>query len=512
MYPGLAISRDGRKVAFPVMNEPAVEDADRHDLWMDRTGIVVRQLDRPGLIQVPGTDDRSFQPVFSPDGEWIAFVSGGGDIYKTPVAGGQPIRLASTGSVVSGLAWTDDDTIIIGYRFDSGLTQVPAAGGLLRPLTQPEGGPDDRSHGLPHALPGSAVLYTAYREGNSHTTSIWALDRATGERTRLIEDAAHGQYAGGHIVFIREGNLMAVPFDPVAHRITGDARQLGESTVQSKYFRNQRSMTAAGQFALSPSGALVIGEVTCYRFTDDRRMQLGILPIDGTHAEFSPIDTPDATDITIAEWSRDGRRLLAVGRSSGGALSPSPRSRNRIWIYDREDGWSMLSHESEYAEGWPTFSPDGRWLAYVSNETGEWEVYVRPILESGGAGPPQQVSIGGDGGWPRWSHDGQAIYYRTGRSRANTTQVNQRIFSVGVVPDAERGDRLLLGQPELVIEFSGRYVRLTPVSSWSIAPDGRFLLIKVPSEETTHEYMQAMFPDRIRVIHNWASTFEGRAP
>jgi eukaryotic-like serine/threonine-protein kinase len=595
MYPGLAISRNGRKVAFPVMNEPPVEDAARPSMWVARTGIVVRQLDRPGLIQVPGTDDRSFQPVFSPDGEWIAFVSGRGDIYKTPVAGGQPIRLASTDSTVSGLAWTDDNTIIIGHRFESGLMQVPAAGGSLTPLTQPEGGPDDRSHGLPHALPGSAVLYTAYSEGNSHTTSIWALDRATGERTRLIEDAAHGQYAGGHIVFIREGNLMAVPFDPVAHHITSDARQLGESTVQSKYFGNQGLMTAAGQFALSPSGALVIGEgtvpaealhtpvwldrdgtetpidvparqyiqsfvsrdgartllsthygpsitiwlhdnerrttrrvinpsihwtafgpgpdeVTCYRLTDDGRMQLGILPIDGTHAEFSPIDTPDATDITIAEWSRDGTRLLAVGRSSGGALSPSPRSRNRIWIYDREDGWSMLSRESEYMEGWPTFSPDGRWLAYASNETGEWEVYVRPILESGGAGPPQQVSIGGDGGWPRWSHDGQAIYYRTGRSRANATQVNQRIFSVGVVPEAERGDRLLLGRPELVIETSGRYVRLTPVSSWSIAPDGRFLLIKAPSGETTYEYMQAMFPDRIRVIQNWASTLEERAP
>jgi eukaryotic-like serine/threonine-protein kinase len=590
MYPGLAISRDGRKVAFPVMNEPAIEDADRRDLWMARTGIVIRQLDRPGLIQVPGTDDRSFQPVFSPEGEWIAFVSGRGDIYKTPVAGGQPIRLASTDSIVSGLAWTDDNTIIIGHRFESGLTQVPAAGGSHRPLTQPEGGLHDLSHGLPHALPGSAVLYTAYSDMNHRTTSIWVLDRATDERARLIEDAAHGQYAGGHIVFIREGNLMAVPFDPVAHHITGDARQLGESAVQSKYFGNQGLMTAAGQFALSPSGALVIGEgtvpaealhtpvwldrdgtetpldvparqyiqsfvshdgvrtllstqygpsvtiwlqdnerrttrriinpsshwtafgpgpdeVTCYRLSDDGRVQLGILPIDGRHAEFSPIDTPDGTDITIAEWSRDGRRLLAVGRSSGGGLTTSPLSRSRIWMYDREDGWSMLSRESEYTEGWPTFSPDGRWLAYASNETGEWEVYVRPILESGGTGPPQQVSIGG-GGWPRWSHNGQAIYYRTGdspASRASATQVDHRIFSVGVVPEAERGDRLLLGRPELVIETSGRYVRVNPVSSWSFAPDGRFLLIKSPSGETTHEYMQAMFPDRLRVIQNWAS-------
>ena len=81
---------------------------------------------------------------------------------------------------------------------------------------------------------------------------------------------------------------------------------------------------------------------------------------------------------------------------------------------DEKSGWKSGQPKpflnTPFAEGTPAFSPDGRWLAYSSNETGNFEVYVRPFPGPGGK---WQISRGG-GSWPQWSKNNKELYYRTG--------------------------------------------------------------------------------------------------
>jgi Tol biopolymer transport system component len=105
------------------------------------------------------------------------------------------------------------------------------------------------------------------------------------------------------------------------------------------------------------------------------------------------------------DWSRDGRFLLFY--------SIDPQSNRDLWVAplggDRKP-WVFL--KTNFDERWAQFSPDGRWVAYMSNESGRDEIYVRPFVE-GGSGPTTgqwQVSTAG-GIHPAWRRDGKELYY-----------------------------------------------------------------------------------------------------
>ena len=128
---------------------------------------------------------------------------------------------------------------------------------------------------------------------------------------------------------------------------------------------------------------------------------------------------------------------------------------------------------SGFAETMPRLSPDGRWLAYQSNESGRFEIYVRPFP---GAGARVQVSDGG-GTEPVWGRDGRALYYR--RDEADVVAVSVttgREFSIG-------GRRTAL---------TGNYLLESSHASYDLAPDGRLLMLKRAGTET-----EAI------VVHNW---------
>ncbi|TVQ33074.1 MAG: hypothetical protein EA376_03195 [Phycisphaeraceae bacterium] len=581
--PALAFSRDGRMLAFPVMDTPTREEIIQRGFNQGRRGLVLRRLDQPGLIPIPGTNSESAQPVFSLDGAWIAYVSGSQNIYKTPVAGGQPIRLGAAPGSVLGLAWCDDDTILIGQHLRLGLHQVPAAGGPITPLTEPDDDRREIAHALPHALPGAGALYTAFGgELSSRSESIYALDRESGASVLLIENGAHPQYAHGHIVFVRDGELMAAPFDPVSLRVTGAARLLGESVMQHKHYGNISMLTHAGQFALSRSGSIAMGEgsippepesypilldtdgvespldierrsylfarvtrdgahtllstmytptrslwlhdadrgvsrrivrpssiwaalgpgerdITYSREREDGAMQIGFLPLDAPPSGFTPIqapagepiETPVGAEIVLAEWSRDGRRLVVLGADR--EMEPLSTAAMRIWIHERDSGWRMFTPGFEYMEAFPTFSPDGRRLAYVTDETGRREVYVRLIDEPG---PTQQISVGG-GQAPRWSDSGDAIYYRT------TPTPERPVGAIYRVEVEDAGGRLRIGRPEHIVDTKNTYISVNPVRSWDMTPDGRFIFIRTGPDELQDELLLRFFPDRIRIVQNW---------
>jgi len=166
---------------------------------------------------------------------------------------------------------------------------------------------------------------------------------------------------------------------------------------------------------------------------------------------------------------------------------------------DREEAGGAVTAEptpflqTPFQEGFPNLSPDGRWIAYYSNETGNWEIYVQPVEgtkpRAGGAGRVR-VSRGG-GEEPIWSYDGRELFYRWG----------SKIYVV----DVTLGSELDVGTPRVL--FDGPFVNL-PGWSYDVSPDGkRFLVVENEelSETTTELVVITNFFDHVRRLTAGAS-------
>ncbi|MEE8326649.1 MAG: protein kinase [candidate division NC10 bacterium] len=180
-------------------------------------------------------------------------------------------------------------------------------------------------------------------------------------------------------------------------------------------------------------------------------------------------------------WSPDGR-LLAF---SDDRQSASGRD---IWILPR-DGEPSPFLATPYTEDGPMFSPDGRWLAYVSDESGQREVYVQPYP---GPGPRHPISAGG-GRAPTWSGKGDELFYRSGDS----TQMM-------VVP-VETEPEFQAGTPQVL--FEGQYRSDQGDAHYDVTPDGqRFLMIKESSGDSGES------PPELIVVLNWFEELKRLVP
>jgi serine/threonine-protein kinase len=169
------------------------------------------------------------------------------------------------------------------------------------------------------------------------------------------------------------------------------------------------------------------------------------------------------TNFRQIPWSftPDGKRLAYEDESEG---------RGQIWTVPLEEQVGQLKAgkpqqflKSSFNDRWPSFSPDGRWLAYGSDESGKYEVYVRAVLPSSRAGGKWQVSNNG-GSSPKWSRNGHELLYRSG------IQVMSVSYTVN-------GDTFVAGKPRVWIEKLG-----TVVSGWDLAPDGKRVLVLSQAE------------------------------
>jgi Tol biopolymer transport system component len=199
-------------------------------------------------------------------------------------------------------------------------------------------------------------------------------------------------------------------------------------------------------------------------------------PLDGSGAEERLVVSNRAN--YCFSWSRDGR--LAY-------VSVQPRTLQDIWIVrpDQRDKPTAVL-ETPFGEGAPQFSPDGRWLAYVSNETGRNEVYVRAF-----PGPGERLTISTEGGNEVvWSRDGREVFYRSGDA----------MMAVSVMPGAV----LNVGRPRKL--FEKQYeptLALWP--NYDVSLDGqRFLMVKTVEQEAA--------PTQINVVLNWAEELKRLAP
>jgi eukaryotic-like serine/threonine-protein kinase len=473
---GIAISPDGGTVVFTAA--PLQRPADgRSPVALDRR-LYVRRLDAPGATPLAGTEG-AFNPFFSPDGRSVAYFTESA-LFRVSLLGGRPERLGSMPPVTQGGTWGADDLIVYSPTQHTDLYQVSARGGTFARVNL--AAPADHAELWPHFLPdGRHVLFTIRRETATHRDEVDVAVQhvQTGERRLLVRGGGYARYAAsGHLLFVRDGTLMAAPFDAARLAVTGDPLPIAEGLAVDQWLggahvavseatllyvtgrfdharRSAMFVDRGGQPAdgatmagvnlgaprISPSGESVAFNATTPEgdseiFVADARrgrlVRLGTDPADN----FNPIWSHDGQRIIYSSfgtgqlphllWRRadgsGGAERLVPGEGVQFAGSVSPSGILAFTVAAAEGGpaniWTVpLSGaervarpliESTQADYGPEFSPDGRWVAYVSTESGAQEVYVIPF-----PGPGGKRRISSDGGTaPAWSRDGSELYYQ----------------------------------------------------------------------------------------------------
>lgn len=530
--PALALSSDGANLVY-VGRRNNVDQ------------LYLRPMNQLEAKQIPGTEGAR-QPFFSPDGQWIGFFAER-KLKKVSLAGGAPLNVCDASGIPVGASWAEDDLIIFGLYGSHGLLKVTAGGGIPSSLTTVDLSGGEQHHRWPELIPGGkAFLFTII---GTETSSIAVQSLETGEKRILIKDASTSRllqprYAcSGHIVFEREGSLLAVPFDP--DRLESDGSP----------FPVLEGVRREGQFKLSSEGALVyVGgkmksmdrgalikvdrQGTTQPLTETQRPYL--------YPRFSPdgkrlavvINDPPPPEIWILElerdifsrftfserrtsilpvWSPDGSRIIFSSDRIDGRLRlfskpvdgsgaveqlmkeailgpTSFSSDGKIIIFTQSGDIGMLRLKGErkpeiilgtpYREHSGKLSPDDRWLAYVSDESGREEVYVRPFP---GLDRKWQVSREG-GTQPTWAPSGQEIFYRN--------EEKMMVVAITTEPD-------FLAQKPILL-FEGHYLSWSSSPDYDISPDGQYFVMIQPEEQSSLT--------QINIVLNWFEELKRLVP
>lgn len=517
----LAVSPDGARFVFGGFQTTPV--------------LMLRNAGSDVSTSIAGVDG-GVMPFFSPDGAWLGFFSRG-RLRKVPIAGGAPVELAQM-ATPHGAAWLPDDTIVFAAEIAGGLSRVSADGGEATPFTTLEPGETTHRwpSALPD---GSVVFAAGVGAAWSDSRLAVQPAGGGARKTLPIAGTAPVFVPTGHLLFVRSRTLFAVPFDPDRLEVTGvpqpmiDAVLMNEGDgrasfavsatgtaawVSSAFEYDARKLVwvdRAGTVTplpmpertyelprISPDGryaSVTIREADPDVWVIDlARHSLTRLTTEGGEDE-SGVWTPDSTRVTFAS-TRDGQRETrwkpADGSGPEEVLFQSPRHQHLAgWSPDGRtlvveeataNGWDVSTFtagsktlapylEDRFAKSAAQLSPDGRWLAYASNESGRAEVYVRGFAGQGG-----RVSISTEGGRdPRWARDGRTLYFR---DRA-------RMMAVPVQP----GATFTAGTPRVL--FEGAFVDVGwGQANYDLAPDGRFLMILGKS---------LGFPTSFDIAANW---------
>jgi serine/threonine-protein kinase len=508
---------------------------------------------------IDGTDG-AIAPFFSPDGQWIGFVAEEPArlrVKKVAFAGGPAVALCDVPEQFWGASWADDGTIFFGAR--GGLFRVPAEGGAPQSVTKVDLSKGER-HILPHALPGSrALIFTA-------PPNIVHLSLDSGEQRTIIEDAADARYVStGHLVFMKTGTLMAVPVRTQSGemRAVGSAVALIEDVMQGVNAGNSVDETLAGQFDVSPSGALVFapGGVMPSRLGQpvwvDRAGSTQTMPIEAERM-LTPRLSPDGqklavemrrdnarqTDVWVYDlargsptrltfegggrpvWSPDGSRIAFAARGmfvTNADGSGKPEALSSVDAVHYPASWSAggnailfmrrptlesfgiwvvpmtrprqhepeLFLESKIRISHAALSADGHWVAYVSEESGNAEVYVQ-AYPNGGSKTRISTAYGSE---PIWSPNGRELFYRSYNDKGEQLFLSVAIRSLSP---------FRVDPPRVMFQAApGEYDSTTPLRSWDVSPDGkRFLLLRVQAADRV--------VTSLNVVLNWIADLKRR--
>ena len=244
----LSISPDGSKLAFVAGTGPTLMGSSGMSLW-------IRSLDSPAAQALPGTEGAS-QPFWSPDSQFVGFFAGG-QLKKIAVSGGPPQTLSEAPSSntaaasSTGGSWSRDGVILFTANFKSEvINRVSESGGAPTPVTTLDGSGSEIAHLWPQFLPdGKHFLYFSFGSAPG-AGAIYAASLDSKERKLILNNITDAVYASsGYLLFIRQGTLMAQPFDAARLELGGEAVPVAEG-VQSV------GITGRAAFTVSDNGVL----------------------------------------------------------------------------------------------------------------------------------------------------------------------------------------------------------------------------------------------------------------
>jgi len=420
----VAVSLDGRSIAFVAT----------HQLW-------IRPLSEATPKQIPGTEGANF-PFWSPDSETLGFFAGGK--LKRVAAIGGPVTTICAAPHGRGGSWGPDGKILFAPDSRTGIFEVDAGGGEPRAVTTVDS-PVHSTHRWPAVLPGGGhFLFLAASHANPRggQNGIYIAPISGGQPRLLTVSDAKPVLSAGRLLFLREGSLLAQPFDLARLALVGEAIPLAAGV-------RYRGGSWSGVFSASRRDVLAfeIGSRnlgTRPTWIDRLGNEEGVLGESGLHwdlrvspqgdrvavATGSPkpelwiyeLDRQDSARLTLETsfnrapvWSPDGERLAFAAMNENGRL-------NMFVVSSRGAGDAELLRESKLDQVPTSWSPDGRWLAFDQGPPGATEIW---IMSLDGAGEPfpfvQTRPWAGDG---QFSPDGRWLLYTSRESSADQVYVS----------------------------------------------------------------------------------------
>ncbi len=447
------LSPDGKKIAFFQAADGA-------------RGIFLRSLDRAGAVMIPGTEQASVAMAWAPDGKKLAFLttaSGGGNYAKVMLASietntvSELTTLRKEGSLLqSFLAWGESGFLLVpGPAF--GIDKVRESGGIPERALAMDEARGESSQLFPVWLPGgNRFLYQSLAK-EKRGTYMASLD---GGKPQYVGEALSqigftlSRDGKGRVGYVRQGQLLARPFDPASGMFTGDEVLVVAGVLEVAGDPRRRWSMANGRLAYRPRASTSPG----LRWRSRDGVELG--KVDGTRADTSTVRlSPDETrlaiggneagaGISVLDLVRGGATRLSFGKGFEGypvwspdglwiAYAASGPEKRRIYRR-RADGTgkeeTVLESDSEIRP--LSWSPDGKWLLYAGGARMMWDQYFVP---AGGGKPVPFLVDGFDKYDGRFSPDGKWIVYSSNES-------GRREVYVRPTPEAAGGDPKLTGK------------------------------------------------------------------
>ena len=514
---GFALSPDGRMVAMIGVKNGA-------------RSLFVRRLESAEVLEITEPGVRG--ATFSPDSTKIALLGANSQVTSLSLVDRQRTVLASNADTSGGLAWGAAGIV---FARNGALWIAPTGGGEPRSLTALDASRHEIVHTEPLLLLGGRSVLFSSLTTEPGTERIEAVSVDGGARRMVVERATTPVWSPtGHLLFARDGAVLATAFDEEALRLRGVATPVlpqglvgtsrsgfvglrlaanGTLLFMPEDFHAERLVSVAGD------GSALTLDLPRGRYNNPRLSPDGHRVMVGSefnHLETLNLERGTRAPLTTAApgtgfcvWNRDGSRIVyrrfnspfwtsadgserqgevkgAVTNDFPSAPGPDPDSVlvTRLQPETAADVF-LLSLSGAFAprpllssrayEGGAQLSPDGHWLAYASNESGQFEIHVRRFPE---IDRQWQVSEGG-GTQPRWSATGREIYYRGGPT-------------LTAVPFDGKAEEPMMGKPQALFRDEYDLGSGATIANYDVTPEGRFLMLRRDAQG-----------GHLRIILNW---------